>query len=159
MEIQRPSPNHSSRRGVSIDCIVIHDTVSRTAESALDWIGREESGVSYHVIVDRDGRIYRCVDDDQKAWHAGRSELWGRPNVNQYSLGVGLVDHDGEAHVDYSDEQLAALIDWCGGAAAKYRIPLNRIVGHEHIAPGRKIDPGPDFPWLDFLPRVAAWLR
>lgn len=162
-EVERLSPNRGSRGGSPITCIVIHDTVSRTASSALNWVTNPTSQVSYHAIVDFDGTIYRCVPDEERAWHGGKSELFGEKDpggsVNSFSLGIALVDHDGLADVDYTPVQIQALIDWVAGAAIKYRVPLNRIVGHEHIAPGRKFDPGPNFDWYAFLAGVARWIN
>jgi N-acetylmuramoyl-L-alanine amidase len=155
VEIERWSPNHSARPiGTVVDCIVIHDTGSHTAASTLNWFSRPESGVSAHVVIDRDGTVYRCVPDTRKAWHAGKSVLHGRENVNNFSLGVELVDVDpGPA---YTALQLDAAVRWCADKVARFNIPLNRIVGHDAVSPGRKVDPGPDFGWRSFLLRVAS---
>lgn len=107
------------------------------------------------MVIDRDGTIYRVVPDDRVAWHAGKSTLHAQPNVNGFSLGVELVDADDGVNDPYPEAQLNAAAEWCGIACARYRIPLNRIVGHRDIAPGRKVDPGSDFAWSDFLLRVA----
>lgn len=152
------SPHQSPRR-VPISAIVIHDTGGKTAASALSWFAYPTSTVSAHVVIDRDGRIYRVVPDAQKAWHAGVSVLHGVANVNNYSLGVELVDNDDSD--PYPDAQLNAAALWCARAAKLYRIPLNRIVGHDAICVpyGRKVDPGRDFPWVVFLDAVAQLIR
>lgn len=147
------SPNRSSRRGVVIDAIVLHDTGGKTAASTLSWFASPASQVSSHYLIDRDGTVYQCVPEEEKAWHAGQSALWGRGEVNEFSLGVELVD-DNDAD-RYPAGQLAALVDLCADCCRRYRIPLNRVVGHEHIAPGRKSDPGRDFQWYDVLLRIA----
>lgn len=152
--IERNSPNQSARVA-AIDAVVIHDTGARTVAGTLDWIGRSESGVSYHYVVDTNGDVYRCVEESRKAWHAGKSTLHGRAGVNDFSVGVALVDADDRT--PYSQPQLEAAAALVAGIVRRHPgIALNRIVGHCHVAPGRKVDPGPDFPWRAFLARVAA---
>jgi N-acetylmuramoyl-L-alanine amidase len=68
--IRRPSPNFNSRHGASIDCIVIH-TEADAAESTLSWFESKASRVSAHYLIGRDGAVFRCVDDEARAWHAG----------------------------------------------------------------------------------------
>ncbi len=153
--LDRPSPNCRPRTQGRIDAIVLHDTASQTAESALDWLESPASGASTHYLIDRDGMIYRMVPDALRAWHAGTSSLWGEPDVNEFSLGIELVDITGDP---YPAPQLDACVQLCSQLVREYpAIWLNRIVGHEHIATprGRKVDPGLDWPWREFLARVA----
>src|SRR3990167_5349096 len=96
--IERPSPNFGSRKGSSITSVVLHYSISRTAESVLSWFSLPTSQVSSHYVVDKDGTIYRCVQDEKAAWHAGGSELWGVPNVNAYSIGIELVSMGVESY-------------------------------------------------------------
>jgi N-acetylmuramoyl-L-alanine amidase len=148
------SPNYNSRPGPTIDCIVIHDTESDTAADALSWFESPDSGVSAHYVIDRDGSVYRCVPDELRAWHAGASELGGRANVNDFSLGIELV---GFATGTYTDAQIDVLVELCVDLCLKYpAITVARIVGHADVAtpPGRKTDPGPHFPWATMRARV-----
>jgi N-acetylmuramoyl-L-alanine amidase len=157
--IERPSPNHNSRNGTKIDCIVIHDTESRTAEAALSWFESPESKVSAHYVIDRDGTVYRCVQDDARAWHAGVSELEGRPDVNTFSLGVELVGFAGES---YEDVQIDVTVGLCVDLCARFpAITVDRIVGHDQVARpvGRKNDPGQLFPWATVRVRIEADLN
>lgn len=155
------SPWHSPRpTGATVDCIVIHDTASDNVESPLSWttIESHQARVSYHYLIAKDGRVFQTVDEDRKAWHAGTSTLWGRKNVNDYSIGIAFVDLDrpGVPLDAYPAEQLVAGAQLSAGIMRRHPgIWLNRIVGHEHIAPGRKLDPGSDFPWGRFLHEVA----
>ena len=152
--LESPSPNHAPRRS-PISAVVLHDTGGKTAAGALAWFAKIESGVSSHYVIDRDGTIYRCVPEALRAWHAGMSQLWGRDDVNDFSVGVELVDeNDAEP---YPLAQLVAAVDLVADCCARHRIPLNRIVGHQHIATpyGRKSDPGRDFGWEAFLLQVA----
>lgn len=151
------SPHHSARRA-SISCVIIHTTESDSVASTLDWFKRPESNVSAHVVIDRDGTVWRIVPDERAAWHAGKSTLFGASvagSVNHMSLGVELVGK--AAQVDFPVAQLdaAALYVWL--ACRLYNIPLNCVVGHCHVSPGRKVDPGDGFPWVSFLRAVASW--
>ena len=153
------SPNHNSRSGAPIDCIVIHDTECDTATAALSWFESPQSQVSAHYVIDRDGTIYRCVADELRAWHAGSSEFEGRRDVNDFSLGIELV---GFATGTYTDAQIDALVEFCVDLCLRYpAITVARIVGHSDIAlpPGRKTDPGPHFPWDEMRARVQAELN
>src|SRR3990167_5333766 len=121
-----------------ISAIIIHDTGAKTAKSTLNWFLNPASKVSSHYLIDRDGTIYRCVDDESEAWHAGISNLHGKEQVNEFSVGIELVDADEKDK--YPDEQLEALLEVCVELCEEHHIPLNRIVGHCHVAPGRKVD-------------------
>lgn len=154
--IEKPAPPspHRSRRPRPISAIVIHDTGATTAASTLAWFASPQSHVSAHVVIGTDGTIYRVVPDTDAAWHAGKSSLHGVENVNAFSLGVELVN-DGAGN-GYPEAQLAACAAWCAAKCEEYKIPLNRIVGHDQIARpvGRKRDPF-TYPWREFLLRVA----
>src|SRR6267142_4905780 len=144
--IERPSPNCSGRGGAAIDCIVIHDTECREVELTLSWFASPASRMSAHYVIDRDGTIYRCVDDEDGAWHAGDSVLDGRRDVNACSIGIKLV---GFAATAYMPFQLDALVELCLSLCVRYKVAVDRIVGHQDIVvpAGRKKDPGPYFPW------------
>lgn len=152
----RRSPNFNGRTGRP-DAVVLHDTATDGIASPLDWTLRPEARVSYHYLVGRDGRVYETVDPDRRAWHAGEGSLWGRPDPNSWSIGLAFVDVDrpGKPLDPYPEVQLDAAAQVVAELCGRYGIALNRIVGHEHVAPGRKVDPGADFPWKAFLLDVA----
>ena len=155
--IERPSPNFSGRGGAAIDCIVIHDTGCREAGPTLSWFASPASRMSAHYVIDRDGTIYRCIDDEASAWHAGDSMLDGCPDVNARSIGIELV---GFAATDYRPAQIDALVELCLSLCVRHKLALERIVGHEAIAvpAGRKRDPGPHVPWAAVRGRIAMGL-
>jgi AmpD protein len=96
--------------------------------------------------------VWQLVPDTEKAWHAGESVLHGEKDCNEFSIGIEIEDMTNDPYPEPQLEAAALLVSrLCRG----YKISLNRVVGHQHIAPGRKVDPGPDFPWRDFLIRVA----
>jgi N-acetylmuramoyl-L-alanine amidase len=116
-----------------------------------------DSRVSAHYVIDRDGTIYRCVDDGVSAWHADDCVLEGCADINACSIGIELV---GFARTAYMPAQLDALVDLCLSLCVRYKIAVDRIVGHQHIAvpAGRKTDPGPYFPWTQVRERIAMEL-
>ena len=152
------SPNCGGVRPAKISAIVMHDTGGYSAQSALSWFDTLASGVSAHVVIDTDGTIYRVVPDNRVAWHAGKSSLHGVERVNDFSLGVELVDANDLT--PYPTKQWSAAVDWVAWKCGQYQIPLNRVVPHAAVAlpRGRKIDPGPDFNWSRFLRDVALKL-
>lgn len=159
-----PSPNHDPRPdGVPIDILVLHYTGMRTAEEALARLCDPEAKVSAHYTVDRDGRIYRHVDESRRARHAGVSYWAGARDVNGRSIGIELVNPGHEfGYVPFAEAQIEALIGLAHGILARHPIPPHRVVGHSDVAPNRKTDPGELFPWarlaengIGFFPRRA----
>lgn len=147
--IERPSPNHDPRReGCPVDILVLHYTGMRTAEEALQRLCDPEAKVSAHYTVDRDGQVYRHVDESLRARHAGVSCWAGERDVNSRSIGIELVNPGHEfGYVPFPEAQIDALIDLAHGILACHPIPPHRVVGHSDVAPNRKMDPGELFPW------------
>jgi AmpD protein len=104
-----------------------------------------ELRVSAHFFIDRTGVVIQMVDTDLKAWHAGESALGGLPDVNRFSIGIELEGDEETAYTDGQYEALLRLLEEL--RKAHPAITPERIVGHEHVAPGRKRDPGPLFDW------------
>jgi len=98
--------------------------------------------VSAHYFIRRDGETICFVDPDRRAWHAGVSSWNGRERCNDFSIGIELEGCDTQPFEPVQYERLAALI-----ADLKRRYPIEAVVGHSDIAPGRKTDPGPFFDW------------
>jgi AmpD protein len=98
--------------------------------------------VSAHFLVRRDGRALQFVPTSQRAWHAGASEFKGLTRCNDFSIGIELEGSDDQT---YTDAQYQALTNLTQALASHH--PLSHVAGHEHIAPGRKTDPGPFFDW------------
>ena len=99
--------------------------------------------VSAHFLLRRDGRLLQFVSCDQRAWHAGRSSWRGRDNCNDWSIGIELEGLEGETFEPGQYPALAGLLQ-----ALARRYPVSELVGHEHVAPGRKRDPGAGFDWV-----------
>jgi N-acetyl-anhydromuramoyl-L-alanine amidase len=98
--------------------------------------------VSSHFLIRRDGALLQFVPCSRRAWHAGASQWNGRERCNDFSIGIEVEGTDDEAYTDAQYDVLAALID-----ALCARYPIEDVVGHSDIAPGRKTDPGPAFDW------------
>jgi AmpD protein len=99
--------------------------------------------------VRRGGQVIQFVSCDSRAWHAGKSSWRGRDDCNDFSIGIELEGLEGELFEAKQYVALARLVD---ALASHY--PVTAIAGHEHIAPGRKNDPGAGFDW----PRLRASL-
>ncbi len=104
-----------------------------------------ELRVSAHALIRRDGAITQYVPFAARAWHAGRSSYLGRPDCNDFSIGIEL---EGTDELPYTDQQYVALARLTRALCAAYpSLSTQRMVGHSDIAPGRKSDPGASFDW------------
>lgn len=106
--------------------------------------------VSAHFFVRRDGSALQFVSCDQRAWHAGASNWRGRDGCNDWSVGIELEGLEGQAFERAQYRTLCRLL-----RALVRRYPIAEVVGHEHVAPGRKGDPGAGFDWR-LLARVLG---
>ena len=110
--------------------------------------------VSAHCLIRRDGSLVQFVDFNHRAWHAGVSCFDGIERCNDFSIGIELEGTDTQ---DYSEAQYTCLHALTTSILKAYpEINPERITGHEHIAPGRKTDPGPAFDWEKYKARLEA---
>lgn len=165
---QLPSPNFGPRpQGADIDLIVVHSislppgqygtgAVQQLFTNQLDWDahpyyqGIRGLEVSSHFFITRAGEIWQFVSCDDRAWHAGVSQWRGRDRCNDDSIGIELEGLEG---LLFEAPQYAALARLSQAIGQNY--PIHFVAGHEHIAPGRKQDPGSGFDW----PRLQALLK
>ena len=106
--------------------------------------------VSSHLLIRRDGTIIQFVPYNKRAWHAGESCHDGRERCNDYSIGIEL---EGTDDTPYTDDQYKVLENVINVVRENYPlITESNIVGHCHIAPQRKTDPGPSFEWARITP-------
>lgn len=151
--IQKPSPNFNDRTD-KIDMIVIHSTATDTLDETFSYLihSKEPNRVSAHYVIDRDGTVYRLVDEQKRAWHAGVSFWNGKTDINSCSIGIEFqCPAWGDALGDYTPEQIESGILLCRDICMRYGITPHNIVRHSDIAPGRKKDPGALFPWESFV--------
>ena len=162
------SPNFGPRPiEAQVDLIVLHsislppgqyggDEVQRLFTNRLDWNAHPYFKsircleVSAHFYIRRDGDLWQFVSANDRAWHAGVSSYRGRANCNDHSIGIEL---EGIEDDRFEDGQYETLIGLC--AAILQRYPIADVAGHEHIAPGRKTDPGSGFDWARLQQSVA----
>lgn len=157
------SPHFSARPKIDdISLLVIHYISLPPEEFGGDFVDRFFSGtlnaklhpyfeeikdlkVSAHCLINRLGEITQYVCFDDMAWHAGVSSFEGREKCNEYSIGIEL---EGSNNQPFTEAQYQMLANLTKILMQHYPcITLERIVGHNHIAPERKIDPGQYFDW------------
>jgi len=156
-----PSPNFGPRPlGEAVSLVVVHsislppgclrgDAVQRLFTNRLDWDAHPYFDsirglcVSAHFFIRRSGRTQQFVSCEERAWHAGVSCWRGREGCNDWSIGIELEGLEGGTFEPAQYLQLARLL----GVMSR-RYPIAEAVGHEHVAPGRKADPGAGFDWL-----------
>ena len=107
--------------------------------------------VSAHFFLRRDGEVVQFVSGAARAWHAGLSAWQGRGNCNDYSIGIEL---EGSASQPFAPQQYQALWPLLQAICGAY--PITAMAGHEHVAPGRKTDPGPYFDWRELARRFPG---
>lgn len=150
------SPNQDDRpSGATVSCVVLHSTVVPTTEDTVKIFLDPKREVSAHFVVGKDGQVIQMVSVEQRAWHAGESVLEGKPRVNEFSVGIEMVNLN-DGHDPYTDAQIHAVAGIIRFLRSRYDIPDARIVSHEQIAlpQGRKSDPvGFDFQRLYALCR------
>lgn len=168
-----PSTNFNSR----VRFVVIHHTSANFEQSVNILTKPSDNPVSSHYLVpdpsddsytQKTLKVYELVPENKRAWHAGRSYWGGKTGLNDQSIGIEVVnqtycvDPDKDEFVragkpvpkrlcfypDFPETQMQVLIDLLKGIQSRYpEIPPINYIGHSDIAPGRKIDPGPRFPW------------
>jgi len=163
-----PSPNYGPRPpGVDVTLVVIHsislppghyggDAVERLFTNRLDWNAHpyyqriRGLRVSAHFLIRRDGQRLQFVSCDDRAWHAGVSHWRGRDNCNDWSVGIELEGLEGGT---FTRAQYRSLVTVLAALARRY--PIADVAGHEHVAPGRKADPGAGFDWVALRDALA----
>lgn len=145
---------HWNNRDEKIDMLVLHCS----ALSAKEMISvLNEAQLSSHYIIGERGGVVCCVNEDKRAWHAGKSFWRGNENINSRSIGIELCSKT-LGQEKYGKKQMYALIALCRDIIKKYNIPAYNVVGHSDIAPNRKADPGKCFPWEQLAKKsIGLW--
>lgn len=164
-----PSPNQGPRpAGLPVDLVVLHsislpagryggpevedlflNRLDCSAHPSFESLRGVQ--VSAHFFLRRSGELLQFVALHRRAWHAGLSQFQGRENCNDFSVGIELEGLEG---LSFEPAQYRALVQLL--RALRIQLPLRHVVGHEHVAPGRKRDPGPGFDWA-LLRRRLRW--
>lgn len=156
------APTYKLGEFIKPQFIIVHYTATGSLESALFTLQKSKRRVSCHFIVDRNGDIYQLAPVDRETWHAGRSSWCGLNGLNKHSIGIEFVNagyltngktwygeklspqeiythSDGSQWQDYPSSQIL------GFGKLREHLRALEVLGHEHVSPGRKIDPGPAF--------------
>ncbi|MDR3054711.1 MAG: 1,6-anhydro-N-acetylmuramyl-L-alanine amidase AmpD [Zoogloeaceae bacterium] len=165
------SPNFGARpAGAEVSLVVLHNISLPPEEFGGAYVeqfftnrlnpathpyfaGIADVKVSAHFFLRRDGELAQFVSADARAWHAGTSSWQGRDNCNDYSIGVELEGSDSQP---FTSAQYAALWSLLDAIRAAY--PVVAVAGHEHVAPGRKSDPGACFDWSALAERFPQFI-
>ena len=134
--------------------IVLHYTADNWEKSLKELT---TGPVSAHYLV-RDDPVasYALVDENRRAWHAGASFWAGNTNLNSASIGIEIVNRgytktpNGLVYAPFPQAQIDEVIALVRDIQQRHNVKPERIIGHADIAPGRKQDPGPTFPWKQF---------
>ena len=170
------SPNYNARpSAIIIDTIVIHNIslppdnfgacdanglhfVKALFTNQLDWNAHpyfqtiKGAEVSAHLFIERDGKITQFVNFDDRAWHAGKSSYLGRPDCNNYSIGIEL---EGSDFLPFTAVQYQTLSHIIKALYQTYPKTRRHLTGHSDIASGRKTDPGEYFDWAQLREMIA----
>lgn len=149
LETKFTAQAHSSR----VRHIVLHYTAGDLGRSLAVLTGPKVS--AHYLISDEDPpRVYRLLDENRSAWHAGDSQWRGQSSINVSSVGIEIVNPGwrpgpggGKTWTPYSESQIQAVIALVRDIAQRHGVVPANVVAHSDIAPGRKLDPGPMFPW------------
>mgnify|MGYP001599951100 FL=1 len=147
-DISHPSANYDSR----IQFVIVHYT-SASLERSLQLLTHGEVSSHYLISDDKNATVYKLMDENQRAWHAGESQWQGRTWLNSSSIGIEIVNPGfkdtptGRLWYPYSEAQIQGLIALLKDISKRNGISPRHIIGHSDIAPLRKLDPGPLFPW------------
>jgi N-acetylmuramoyl-L-alanine amidase len=145
--IEAPSPNFNARSS-PVSMLVLHYTGMEDEASAIARLRDPESKVSCHYLVSEDGQVLRMVDEEKRAWHAGRAFWRNVTDINSASIGIEIVNPGHEfGYRPFPEPQMDSLVPLVADIVRRHRIRPPYVVGHSDVAPGRKQDPGELFDW------------
>lgn len=159
--VEMLSPHQDDRPATAvIDTLVIHDTETpgvTEARAIVNWFRHPRSLVSAHYIIGKAGELVQCVPDERRAWHAGPSQFNGREKVNDFSIGIELVNAQ-TGKDPFTEAQYRTLALLTVDLMRRHCIPLAHLTGHRHVTnyPSIKRDPADNFDWRRYKRDVAA---
>lgn len=162
-----PSPNYNERKD-GVFYLVLHYTAANL-KSSLNQLTNPSAQVSAHYLVpetpiEGENKIFQLVDESKRAWHAGVSTWQKRSGLNDSSIGIEIVnlgykeENRRRQYYPFTDYQIDCVIALSKQIVERYQLHPTCIVAHGDIAPGRKVDPGPLFPWKKLYEAgIGAW--
>ena len=154
--------NFGERVGVpGPDLLLMHYTGVPSAEIAIELLTTGKREVSCHYLVRQDGGIVNMVDEDMRAWHAGKAVWEGCSDINSRSIGIEICNPGhGDNYTDFPAMQIDAVTRLAADIVERHTIDPHHVLGHSDVSPGRKIDPGEKFPWQALANRgVGLWVE
>ena len=150
-----------TRRKKNIRFLILHYTGMQSARVSLNRLKNPKFKVSCHYFIGRNGKVFRMVEDNKTAWHAGKSKWKHFNNLNKYSIGIEIQNKGHRINYqNFTKKQIFSLIQLIKKLLKKYKIKKENVLGHSDIAPLRKLDPGEKFPWKLLSKKGAAnWHR
>lgn len=124
--------------------VILHHTAQDSIQQTLRTFTLDRTQVSAHYIIDKEGKVYQLLNDYLRAWHAGNGRWGSVTDLNSISLGIEM---DNNGTDPYTEPQITNLLTLLDTLKLNYNIPAENFIGHGDIAPGRKVDPGVNFPW------------
>ncbi len=124
--------------------VIIHHTAQDSLAQTIKTFTLPRTQVSSHYVIGRDGEVVQMLNDYLRSWHAGRGRWGNDTDLNSASIGIEL---DNNGFEPFSDKQIESLLLVLKRLKSSYSIPTANFIGHSDIAPGRKVDPNPYFPW------------
>ena len=124
--------------------VIIHHTAQNSVDHTLKTFTLRRTSVSSHYVIGKDGEIYQMLNDYYRGWHAGAGKWGNDTDLNSSSIGIEL---DNNGFEPFAEAQIESLIDLLKILKQRHKIPTANFIGHADIAPGRKVDPNPNFPW------------
>jgi len=124
--------------------VIIHHTAQDSTAQTLKTFTTPATSVSAHYVIGRDGKVYHMLNDYLRAWHAGSGSWGNNTDINSSSIGIEL---DNNGNEPFADAQINSLLLVLEMLKKKHNIPAANFIGHADIAPSRKVDPSPVFPW------------
>ncbi len=155
-----PSPNHDARPAdTPVDMLVLHYTGMPTGAAALGRLRDASAKVSAHYLVEEDGRVFRLVAEERRAWHAGIGYWRSHRDINGRSIGIEIVNPGHEhGYRAFPTNQMAAVRDLARDILRRHPIAPRNVVAHSDVAPERKEDPGELFDWSYLATKgVGLW--
>jgi N-acetylmuramoyl-L-alanine amidase len=124
--------------------VIIHHTAQNSTAQTLKTFTMPSTKVSSHYVIGRDGKVYQMLHDHMRAWHGGAAKWGSNTDLNSSSIGIELDNNGSEP---FPEEMITSLIAVLGKLKKEHAIPTQNFIGHADIAPVRKVDPSPLFPW------------
>lgn len=177
---------HSGKK-ITPKFIIMHFTANCSEQESWRSFFNFLRPVSTHYLIDVDGKVTQMVSEEKRAWHAGKSFWKHQGDMNNVSIGIEIIN-PGFSNSDtdpctnnkklwnkntgqkisgsdklwyaFTDQQIDSLIKLCKSIMHRYQIPAQNVLGHSDIAPGRKVDPGPLFPWQKLSEQgIGIWWK